>query len=150
MQTVKDSHRLRSTRTADRAHEDILEGIVVSNDLSTLLRWEEVAIHVQLWGGHDSSSVSVYKGKVIDQPTCLDIHVICERPVIRNDGFVGKKWLIGPVLNSYSVDINPNLAVRVIGLRLGLGKSLFPVGTGRAKDQTSCQTNSHCLVGKAC
>ena len=27
------------------------------------------------------SSVSVYKGKVISKPTCLDIHFICQRPV---------------------------------------------------------------------
>ena len=27
------------------------------------------------------SSVSVYKGKVISKPTCLDTHFICQRPV---------------------------------------------------------------------
>ncbi len=34
-----------------------------------------------------------------------------------------------------------------MGLRLGLGKSLFPVGTGRAKDQRlSARTDSHCQM----
>ncbi len=45
---------------------------------------------------------------------------------------------IGPALNSYSVGLTPKycsgrVTVRVF-LRLGLGKSLFPVGS--AKDQS--------------
>ena len=46
---------------------------------SMVIRWWSLSLSQNLDGG--GSSVSVYKGKVISKPTCLDTHFICQRPV---------------------------------------------------------------------
>ncbi len=75
-------------------------------------------------GGYCSCTCSIYHRPIIDTiDTSMDLY-----------GATLSKVAIGPALNSYSVGLNSNLAVRVrVGLRLGLGKSSFLVG--RAKDQ---------------
>lgn len=62
-----------------------VDGVEVTDEGLDLFEFADVLVQlgahsaVNLDGG--GSSVSVYRGQVISRPTCIDIDLVCERPV---------------------------------------------------------------------